>query len=533
MAYYIVAAGGTLYQLSTAGVATALTLPTGTTLSTTRRSRMAVLGRNLVVVNGTSRSVQVAGDQTVRPLILRPPVSPPIIAAGAAGGYSGTVRCKYTNIIKDPASLQLMAESDFSPVSASVTVVSKLLAVSGLAAAADPQVTHRRLYRTATGPGSAYFQWIDVEANLPTGAISDDTSDALLSLVAAPTGLGSAPGMVPGTFMSIIASWKGHLWGVGDLDVDTLLFSDTGLVYGWPVDNAFDVDPIGSDQFGVTGLLPRRDELGVARRNILWKVIGNDSDSFELVKVVEGKGVWAPDSVVVIRDIAYFLAEDGVYTWGPDGVDCISDQKAKGWFSSDTYFNRSQFANAFGKYNAKFHGYELHLAALGSTDIDRWVFYDIASKTWWGPHKTAAFTPSIGAAMIDSNNLSIPVIGGTDGYLYKQNQAGFVDQASAITLDMITAFHNGATPDIQKLWDDLSLLTKIESAAGNLAIAAKLGGLDAAVAKTYTPDLRKGRERMNSIGPGRLLNLEFTESTSAQGCEIYGYEVPFIELGRQ
>ncbi len=519
--------------MTTLGVATGLTLPTGVTISTTRRTRMAVLGRNIAVVNGPSRSLQVAPNNTVRPLILRPPVSPPLLAAGAAGLYSGTVRAKYTYIIKDPDTGDLLAESDFSPISGAVTVALKLIAVSGLAASPDTQVTHRRLYRTTTGPGDTYFQWIDVEGNGGAASIADDTSDVLLNLVAAPTGLGAAPGMVPGTFMTVLCAWKGHLWGVGDLDVDTLLFSDTGFIYAWPLDNAFDIEPVGADSFGITGLMPRRDELGVSKRNILWKIIGSDENRFEPVKVVEGKGCWAPDSVVIIRDIAYFLGEDGVYTWGPDGVESISDTKVRGWFASDTYFNRSQFPNAFGKYNAKYHGYELHLAAVSSNNIDRWVFYDINSKTWWGPHKTAAFTPTLGGAMIDSNNYNVPIIGGSDGFLYVQNQAAFTDQTSAIAVDIIGGFHNASTPDIQKLWDNLSVLSKIEAAAGNLAIVVKVGALDAAVAKTFTADLRKGRQRFTVLGPGRLMNLQFTESTNNQGCELYGFEVPYIELGRQ
>lgn len=532
MGYYVVAAGGTLYSMSTAGTAVALALPSGASLSATRRARMAVLGRNLVIVNGPSRSLQVDANNVVRPLMLRPPVSPVLLSAGAAGGYSGSVRCKYTYIAKDPDTLDLIAESDFSPVSAAQSLSAQLIAVAGIAASPDPQVTHRRLYRTTTGPGATYFSWIDVEGNKAT-SLADDTSDARLSLVAAPTGLGSAAGMNPGTFMTLITSWKSHLWGVGDLDIDILKFSDTGFVYAWPVKNSFGVGPLGSDAFGITGLMPRRDELGIARRNILWKVIGNDADSFELVKVVEGKGCWAPDSVVVIRDVAYFLAEDGVYTWGPGGVQPISDAKTRGWFSSDTYFNRALWPSAFGKYNAKYHGYELHLAAAGSSNIDRWVFYDIASQTWWGPHLTAAFTPSMGASMIDANNLTVPVIGGSDGYLYLQNQAAFADQGSAISVDAVSPFHSGSTPDITKLWEDPSVLSKVEAAAGNLAIIVRAGDLVAGVTKTFTADLRLNRNRFDVIGPGRLLQLELTESTVNQGCEIYGYEVPYFELGRR
>ena len=73
MPFYIVAAGGTLYRMSTTGTATALTLPTGVTIDSTRVARMAVLDRKVVVVNAPSRSLWIDADGTVRPLGLTPP----------------------------------------------------------------------------------------------------------------------------------------------------------------------------------------------------------------------------------------------------------------------------------------------------------------------------------------------------------------------------------------------------------------------------------------------------------------------------
>lgn len=530
MGYYVVSAGGNLYKLTTAGVATQLSLPTNTEIDSARVMRMAVLGRNVFCANAGSRGIQIDADFNCYAFGLQPPMSAPTLAAGGAGGLTGAYRVAYTHKIKDENG-DLISESPMSPTSAQQSVSSQLL-TANFEVSQDSGITHRGLYRTVAS-GSVLFPWIDIEGNTLT-SYSDDLSDTLLANIAAPTELGAPPGTVPGTRLTLIVEWKGRLWGVGNIDVDVLRFSGAGLGYAWPADYALDIAPVGADIYGITGLIRRRDELGIARRNILWKIVGEDPDSFEPIKVIEGKGCYAPDSVCVIRDVGYFLGEDGVYAWGTEGVKSVSDEKVRNWFASDDYFNRSLYPSAFAKYNSKYHTYELHLAAAGSSNIDRWVSFDIATGSWFGPHRTSGFTPTYAGEIVDSNNLIVPVILASDGKVYMQNQSGFQDPgSSAIAIDAISKRHSGDTPDIAKLWKRLAVLTKKQSTAGNLAIVAAAGTLEATTTKTFNPAQTKSRNDLDIIGPGEHLQLQFTESTLAQGFEIYGYEVPYHELGRR
>jgi hypothetical protein len=534
MAYYITVAGGTAYKMTTAGVATALSLPTGITIDSTRPARMAVLDEKVVIVNAPNRSIWVDRIGTIRPLGLTAPAAPVVASATGSGTLSGTFKIRYTYKVYDPDTLELLMESPMSPLSNAATTSSQLLLATGVGVSPDT-ISARGMYRTVTGGSAIVFPWADVLGNVAT-SYADDIADAKLSLTSAETELGNPPGSQFGSRMTLIAEWKGFLWGVGDQDPDTLRRSASGLIYAWPPSGTFDIEPVRADQYGITGLIRRKDEMGICKRNIIWKIVGSDPDTFELVEVRDskGRGCYAPDSVVVVDDVGYFLGGDGVYTWGPDGVRSISDEKTRSWFSTDTYFNRAQYANAFAKYNSKYHGYELHLAAVGSSNIDRWVFYDIARKTWWGPHKTDEFTPTMAGEIIDASGVVVPVIGSSAGHLWQQNQSTVIDGTSAISLDLITAFHNEATPDIEKLWGRMSLLSKIQSAAGNLTMAVKTGGLDAAIAHTLTADQRLGREKFRILGNGRLLNLNFLETTASQGCELYGYDIePVHELGRR
>lgn len=534
MAYYIVSFGSTLKKISTSGAVTSIALPTDVTLDTAKVARMAVLERNVIVVNQPLRGLFIDPDANCYPMGLQPPLSAPVLSTGAAGGLSGTYRAKYSHIIKDRDG-NLLSESPLSPASAQVSVTAQYITAK-FERSPDSQVTHRRLYRTVTA-GEVYFPWFDVEGNTLTQA-SDDLSDTLLDDIAAPTELGAPPGTLPGTFLSIIAEWKGRLWGVGNIDVDTLLYSGAGSIYAWPEDYTLDISPIGADQYGITGIIPRRDELGICKRNIIWKVVGENPDSFEPIKVVEGKGVYGTDTIKVVRDIGYFLGEDGVYSWGPEGVKSISDDKVRAWFTTDDYFNRSQFPNAFAKYNSRYHSYELHLASAGSTSIDRWVSYDIGTGLWFGPHKTDAFTPTFAGEVIDGNGVMFPVFLASDGYVYIGNQTAFNDQGTAISAIAVTKAHAADTPDITKLFGELGIINKVETTDGALTVAAAMGDvstgtLNPRTTKTFYPQLRDARQRFTVLGPGRAVQLTFTEATLNQGCEIHGYEIPFHELGRR
>lgn len=542
MAYNIVAAGGSLYLMTTAGVGSALSLPTGVTLSSSRAARMSVLGRNVAIVNGPNRSLVVDALGVVRPMQLTPPSSPVALTSANAGGLSGSFRVKYTYIVKD-SNGAILAESAFSPESASSgTITSKLLQCATIGISPDSAVTHRRLYRTTTGPGTTYYHWLDVDGNTVTSA-ADDLADSALTLTAAPTELGVGPGALLGTYMTVCVEWKGRLWAVGDIDIDTLRYSGNGLYYGWPSTYGLSIAPIGNDQFGITGLLPRRDELGVGRRDHLWRVIHNGENAdgtpnFDVKRAYKGKGPYSADSCLVVDDIAYFLSQDGVYAWGPEGVECISNGKVRKWFASDTYFNRALYSSAFAKYNSTYHGYELHLAAAGSSNIDRWVFYDIAGKKWFGPHKTDEFTPSAAGVIVDSNALHIPCIGSSNGYVYLTNQAGFADGSTAISMSVLSKLHDGNTPDIEKLFKTLSLQNKRQTTAGNFRVKVYFvkddSDLDAlTLAKNFLTDMRKNRQLTSNLGHGRMVQLEFTEDTVSLGCELYGYELPFHELGQR
>lgn len=534
MPYTIALTATGLYRVTTGGVGTALTLPSDVSIVSGRKPRMAVLDRNVIITNAFNRSILVDPDFNVYPLQLQPPMSAAVLSDGASGSLSGTFRVKYTYVIKN-ANGKILVESGFSPISAAYTISSKLLKVT-VSKPSDTSVTHIKIYRTLTN-GTTYFPWIEIDGR-DTATASSALSDASLALIAAPTSLGSAPGMIPGSFMTQCVMWKRRLWGVGseDTSVDKLRHTDVNMPYAWKSTFEHIIHPVGWDSEGVTALIPRRDELGVFKRHFMSKIIGDTAANFEPVIVRNGKGCFAPNSAVVIDDVAYFLGEDGVYTWGPSGFDCISDGRVRKWFNTTTYFNRAQFSNAFAKYNHKYHGYELHLAAAGSSNIDRWVFYDIARRKWWGPHLTTKFTPTCALGQfIDTNFLTTPIVGGSDGKIYTSNSSTFADDGDAISVQADTGRMCAETPDIEKMWHGPSFIFTKQAAAGNLSVACKTGAREASTTRTLsiTQTNTAGRQRFSPLGRGVYNGFSLTESTLNQGCEIQGFEIMTHELGRR
>jgi hypothetical protein len=530
MPFSVVAAGTSLQLLFTDGSIQTLTLPTGVTVLSGTRLRGAVMNRNVVIVNCTTRPVWLDADGLLYPLSLAPPSHVVFLAAGAAGSLTGTFKVKVAFAVKDAVGNILM-ETTLGPESAEVSVTNQFIDVTNIPIAGDSAVNCRRVYRTSDGPGTEYFPWFDLDDNSTT-TYSSDTSDEALGTLPAPDDLGSAPPR-----LTNITEWKGRLWAVDPADLDAIRFTADGKHYGWPTTNRLVVRPIGRDPFGVTAFLPRRDELGVAKRNIIWKVAGSNEDDFRMVKLVEGQAGQqisvAPDSANIVLDVARWLGSDGVYEWTAEGVRSITDEDTRPWFTTDTYFNRAQFPNAVARYEPRKHAYELLLAAAGGTTLNRWISYDIDARKWWGPHKTDAFTPTCAGAVLDSNSLLQGALGGSDGYLYVVTPGVYRDlTATAIALDGLLHVLQVPDPDLTHYYGEIFAHTKIQ-AGGTLTITPYLGGLDAAAQTAISHGLTTGRQRLRRVGVGRLESLQLTNSEVDQEVVVYDLEQPWHVVGRR
>lgn len=527
--FALIQAGGQLIAMKPDGSAVfTITLPAGVTLASTVRVRASVLNRKIIVAGTGALSEPI----WIRPtnlaaykLRMFAPAAGPVLTGGAAGGLIyGWVSFfqKIDGVVVN--------ESPLSP--ASVQSTSKIF--TAIPISANPNGTGRRLYRSVD-TGSVPFAMTDIDDNTTTTFDSNAITSAALSLLAASPQLGTAP-----TDLDLITSWRSRMWGRSDTAGarDNAYFTEVDQPWAWAPDSFLLAEPVGEDDFGITGWLPRKDELVMLKRSRVLKIIGTGIDAdFDVLGVADGIGCISPDSCAVIRDIGYFLGLDGPYKVGPNGVDAIFDKRVVPWFQTDDYFNRAMFASALGGYNPLTTTYDLHLAAAGSTVLDRWVSYSVNDHTWTGPHKTGKFTPYGRGLLRDTNGQFNPCVGGSDGYLYQMNQDGASDAGKPIEIDWLTKAFSGGAPDIEHTWLEGALLMKEQThtgqSAGSLRVTPYMGDKNAPAGNPFDVEMLTGRERLPRFGTGRLLQLRFTHTIDGEDVELYGMEIPFIEEGRR
>lgn len=540
MAFYLVQAGSSLKVLRSDFTTYAtLTPPTGVTIRSDRPCRFANVANRTIISNAPTETLWLdPGTFTLYRLGVNRPFTAPAVAAGSGTGLTGSYSVKVTFVTKIGG--VLYNESPASAASNTVSLSNKSLAVSSIPVSLDSSVTGRRLYRTVAN-GSEYLHWSDIDDNVTT-VLDDNTADA--SLGDAIPDLGNAEaGSGGGSALKLLTEWRDRVWGIGDTPatIDHIVYSEAEIPYSFPPENLLLAQSVGEDSTGGTAFLRRRDELGIGKRNRIMKVIGDSNTNFEIIIVSEQTGVLASDSVIIVRDIAYFLGTDGIYSFGPQGVTALSRDFVDPWFLTDTYFNRGVFSSAFAGYNAYRDTYDLYLASAGQSTIDRWVSYHITENRFSGPHRTAALTPTARAMFRDTNGAYLPVVGGSDGFLYTMNGSGAADFAGsapstpiAIAIDWITKFLNGGAPDQTKYWGmPTFFLKKQGNSAGSITITPRVGDLEATDGTAQSLSQQGSRVRMPIWGAGRFLRLQFTHNTAQEDVEIYSAEQPIIPIGRR
>lgn len=526
--FTVIQAGTDLQLVDGFGTLTTLTLPAGITLRSDVPPRWAIYGRYVVLVNTPTRPITIDATGTVRPLTPLAPRLAPILAAVSGGGLTGVYNHgRYTFVIFD-ASGNLIAESDFSPASsADVTVTAQDVQYAGLDLSTET-ISARRLYRVTTH-GATLFQWLDLDGNTLT-AVQDDLADAGLSLTAAPT-LGTPPRL------TLIAEFRDRLFGVGDVDVDHVVYTETGVPYAWPRANSLVIPRVGSDTVGVTAFASRREALGVGRLNRLSAITGTGIESagsidLRVIKLSDQCGVVSNETVVIWRDVAYFLWLDGVYQWDDNGLVCLSDGNAgKGrvrrWFTSADFFDRDKFPLAFAHMDTIRNKYRLFMYTMD--DSVQFVEFDVNERTWDGPHKTDAFTPASVFTRSTFRQVQVPMIGGTDGGLYEQAETGATDRSVArqpfgIDFDVDTKHYAGSSPNVDSYFGFLSMLGAAQP-AGTMAITPRVGYLTAPAQPPMAYDMRRGRHRLRRLGFGKLAQLNFRHTTVDEPVALYGFEI--------
>ena len=439
MPYIYAQAGQTLNRISAdSRISQTVSLPEGVTLSN-RSPQFAVINRRVVMTNSPSHNLLIQDgngvdgmQEAIYPMSPIPPSTKPTVTTltkrtETAPSLTGAYRVRVSFAVKNSVG-EIIAESPLGPESDEIVLNDQVLSVSDIPLATEPGVNVRRVYRTLIG-GSSYFLWQDIDDNRRT-TLSGAPSDELLSQLKAPDRLGNPPGSFGSSSrLELLVSWKGQLFGRSGgyehADRDTLIWSEIRRPWAWPSTNNIPIPPIGADAFGITAIIPRRDVLGVAKRDSLHKITSPSPTSGQLRQVAE-VGVVSQDSVIIYEDIVWFLSEDGIYQWGTDDtVRSISFDSVHEWFTTDYVFERSAFNRAIGFFHEGRRSLIWLLPGTGQASLNRWVEYYIDSGIWLGPHSTDEFTPMGVYSIQDSASVEYPTFTGDNGQLYRESVEGY------------------------------------------------------------------------------------------------------------
>ena len=474
MASYIAQGGTTLYFVSKSGTLTPITMPTGVTVTGTSVPCRAVLFGSgsdpyIIIVNGVSSDIYIDKYGNARTLNVVAPIVGPTVTTGALTGPTGPPTTLISGIYAAAASFKvktvsgaLILESGLSPISTgSPSVSTGSLAVASIPVSSEPSVNARGLYRTLSG-GNVLYPWFDIDNNT---TLSDDRagSDASMSLLPTTATSNGGPPL-----LKLVTTWKDILWGVPRNIIDHLRWTESRLFYAWSATNEIIVPPQNTDTYGITAFIPRRDQLGVARRDRLYQITGDGNDTFARTQVSPNIGCLSQESVVIIRDVAYWLGERGVVEWTSESCGYVTEAQVDPWFTTDEYFNRSMFTSAQGRYNPDTDSYELLVALLGSSSLNAWISFSLRARAWYGPHITSLSLSCCGSDserngyLRDSNSFPIAVFGTTTGYLEKRDPTVADDDGNAVAFDVTLPVIGSFAPEQEKVWLDPTLHSRVE-----------------------------------------------------------------------
>ncbi len=129
----------------------------------------------------------------------------------------------------------------------------------------------------------------------------------------------------------------------------------------WPNDNElFIADDVGN----ITALASVGGVLAVFKRDSIWVAQSDGSaDGYKAWRVPGNVGCVAPRSIAVAGNVAFFLAEDGVFTFDGQSTSKVS-RKIDGWFTPGW---SSAPENAWGVWYSRLNQYRLYYPGPGST----------------------------------------------------------------------------------------------------------------------------------------------------------------------
>lgn len=296
---------------------------------------------------------------------------------------------------------------------------------------------------------------------------------------------------------TMVAFHKNMGFAAGDGDnPSTLYFSDLGDIKNWTTGLSGNVDVDTNDGTVIKAIVPGFDALyiwkgGSSGRGSLWRLSGDDKDSFKLQRMVSDIGTLSHQSVAIIGNDFFFMdAQGDIYIYdGAVKVRKIST-KIEGTLN-DANFARFQYAVA----TVFDEDYYISLSGAGSGTHNQLLVFDTFNLAW---SKFKGINANALTVFDNGSGQDLLAFGVYHGIAY-QYPDGINDDGSAI--DMFYQAKQYRFPDMTPE-KDLKILKVFANQKGNYNLTTEI------------------RTDFESTGLSEDINL--LGETSIYGTAVYG-----------
>ncbi len=292
----------------------------------------------------------------------------------------------------------------------------------------------------------------------------------------------------------VVAFHKNMAFAAGNTSApSTLYFSDLGDIENWTTGISGNVSVETNDGSVIRAIVPGFDALYIFKDTSIWRLSGEDKDTFQLQRMISGYGVLSPNAVSLIgNDFLMTTGQGDVYIYdGAVGLKLIST-KIEGTTSSAN-FSRFQYVSTV----VLDKDYFLSFSNTGSNTHNRILLFDSFNLAWTKFTGIAANAMAIADSGTGEDML---VFGDYGGFVYKY-PSGTDDAGTDIATSYTTKWYRFPEASPTKDW---KLLRVFANQQGNYNLNVET--------------------RVNFEGTGTAETINLAGGGALWGTAVYGVD---------
>lgn len=358
---------------------------------------------------------------------------------------------------------------------------------------------------------------------------------------------------------SIVSSHIGRVFCNDKEFRDKLHYSETGSFSIWQGEGDSGAQDIGEgdgDPSGITAIFPTfKGDLFVAKRTKLYRITGNNPDTWTITKVSDGIGCISHTAVVAVdQDDIYFVSDRGLHSLvATDAFGAFTSayKSADIQGSVNDTWDRSRLSQAFGGYLPEINSIFTSVEELQDDKPESLWLYNVVLNAWYRwPNQDC----NVAAAIQDNDRRRI-YLGTSTGRIARTFSGEAVDVTQAgvdtpISVDIRSGYiYVDGRPDTVKMFKKLGLIykssgthtitvgVKIDNYSDQTlvftqATTAALLGVDFILGQSVWGRTQPTLPYMQQIdGVGRGIKIRINKADLNPGVEFIGFVVEYEPAG--